>query len=225
MKMKSNAVFVLFLSLITLVKAQNDENEKNTNLKFGARLGITISNYVSEHTDFFESDKKGFTGALYTYIPVSDHFIFIPEITFTQKGTDRSSTGITGTTMGGSQKVVIQNSKTFSYLEIPLNMAYRINAETKVYGGLNPAILLSAKNDVRYKEGGKDGHPELPSEGEYDVKDSYETLDLGLNIGFNYHFTNHINVDVRYTYGFSDISLNDANISNRTISFGLGYTL
>lgn len=225
--MKYNVILLLFISCVTILHAQTQDSQKEDkpSIKYGIRLGMTISNFMTKHTKFFEGEKKGFVGAVYSHIPLNKHFIFIPEISFTSKGNDQIMKVILGN-KGSTKILTLREPKSLYYLEIPLNIAYNFNETLKVYLGISTSLLLYAKSNVSYEHGSSLDSPSLPKEGEHIITDWYKEIDLGLNLGLNHSFTDHVNLDIRLTNGLTDI-LNDGfggKYSNRSLIFGLGYT-
>lgn len=75
-----------------------------------------------------------------------------------------------------------------NYLNIPLIGKYYLTRGLSLEAGPQIGFLLSAKND---KE---------------DVKDSFNTVDFGLNFGLGYKLDNGLNFSLRYNLGLSDIN-------------------
>lgn len=85
--------------------------------------------------------------------------------------------------------------------------------------------MLSAKEDYSYNdtEWGESG-----SEDGMDVKDSYKSIDFGLNLGLGYNFTENIFVGTRYNLGLSNImdlgdDEGDYKVKNSVIQVSVGY--
>lgn len=80
------------------------------------------------------------------------------------------------------------NTIALSYLNIPLMGKYYLTKGLSLEAGPQVGFLLSAKNES------------------IDVKDSFKTLDFGLNFGVGYKLENGLNFGARYNLGLSDIN-------------------
>ncbi|GAA4272949.1 porin family protein [Aquimarina gracilis] len=90
------------------------------------------------------------------------------------------------------------------YLNIPLMGKYYMTKGLSLEAGPQIGFLLSAKND------------------DTDVKDVFNTIDLGLNFGVGYKLNNGLNFGARYNLGLSDINdVDDVSDKNRNEVFQL----
>jgi len=100
------------------------------------------------------------------------------------------------------------NTIALSYLNIPLMGKYYVTKGLSVEAGPQIGFLLDAKNE------------------KIKVKDSFNTVDFGVNFGLGYKLENGLNFGARYNLGLTDIN-NVANSSsknqNRTIQLSIGY--
>ena len=115
-------------------------------------------------------------------IPISEKFSFQPELLFSGQG---YSTG------SGSDDLVALN-----YLNIPLMGKYYLTKRFSVEAGPQIGFLLSANEQSL----------------DINVKDSFKTIDFGVNLGLGYKLDNGINFGARYNLGISDIN----NVDNAT---------
>lgn len=93
------------------------------------------------------------------------------------------------------------------YINVPLLFQYMFDNGFRIQAGPQIGFLISAKNN------------------DIDVKDAYNTLDLGLGLGLSYvHPPTGFGVDARYNHGFSNIIDGDAGDAfNRGLQFGVFY--
>lgn len=95
-----------------------------------------------------------------------------------------------------------------TYLNIPLMGKYYVTKGLSLEAGPQIGFLLSAENE------------------DTDVKDSFKTVDLGLNLGIGYKLDNGLNFGARYNFGVSDINdvdnLSDKN-RNAVLQLSVGY--
>ncbi|WP_413998358.1 porin family protein [Flavobacterium sp. W1B] len=83
-----------------------------------------------------------------------------------------------------------------NYLNIPLMGKYYLTKGFSLEAGPQIGFLMSAKNDKT------------------DIKDSFSTVDFGVNFGLGYKLNNGLNFGARYNLGLTDINNLD-NSSNK----------
>lgn len=97
-----------------------------------------------------------------------------------------------------------------NYLNIPLMGKYYLTKGFSLEVGPQIGFLLSANND------------------DNDVRNSFKTLDFGINFGVGYKLDNGLNFGARYNLGLSDINnINGSSDKNRNgvFQFSVGYFL
>jgi hypothetical protein len=97
-----------------------------------------------------------------------------------------------------------------SYLRSPLLIKYKATSGFYAEAGLQPAVLLSAKDKY-------DGNTD-------DFKSHFKTFDLGIPVGFGYEFKNGIGIGAKVTPGILNVDKekDDAEDEpNKTFSAGL----
>ena len=80
------------------------------------------------------------------------------------------------------------NTIALSYLNVPLMGKYYVTKGLSVEAGPQIGFLLAAKNEKT------------------DVKDSFNTVDFGVNSGLGYKLDNGLNFGLRYNLGLTDIN-------------------
>ncbi|MBP6127860.1 porin family protein [Flavobacterium sp.] len=192
-------------------------------IKYGAKLGLNISNFSGDVTD-----SKSLIGAQFggfAEIKISDKFAFQPELLFSMQG---AKSKYTETYLGDTYS---EESKTkLNYLNIPVLAKYYIADKFAVLAGPQFGILMSAKEDYDVSEtysGITDSYSES-----VDVKNFYKSLSLSFNLGASYSFTDNLFVDARYNLGLSSITKNytdefgdsySSDIKNNVIQLSVGY--
>jgi opacity protein-like surface antigen len=188
-------------------------------VKYGAKLGLNISNFSGDVTD-----SKSLIGVQlggFAEIGISDKFAIQPELLFSMQGAKSEYSEID----------FDEESKTkLNYLNVPVLAKYYIADNFAVLAGPQFGILMSAKEDYDVSEtisGVTDNYSEST-----DVKDFYKTLSLSFNVGAAYSITENIFVDARYNLGLSSIAKDftdefgdsfSADIKNNVIQFSVGY--
>jgi hypothetical protein len=100
------------------------------------------------------------------------------------------------------------NTIALSYLNIPLMGKYYLTKGLSVEAGPQIGFLFSAKNDKT------------------DIKDSFNTFDLGVNFGLGYKLDNGLNFGARYNLGLTDINNLEGSSSknkNGVFQISIGY--
>lgn len=100
-----------------------------------------------------------------------------------------------------------------SYLILPLMFKYNIVEGLHLEAGPQIGLLLSAKDKFGDSE---------------DVKDQYNSLDLGANIGAEYQFPIGLFLNARYNLGLTNIAkftAVDVTVKNKVVSLGIGFRI
>ncbi|TDP00685.1 porin family protein [Flavobacterium sp. 245] len=96
-----------------------------------------------------------------------------------------------------------------TYLNIPVMAKYYVIERLSLEAGPQIGFLLSAKNE------------------DVDVKDSFKSVDFGLNFGAGYDITEHFFAGVRYNLGLSNVAdfpdEADFKTNNSVFSVSVGY--
>jgi hypothetical protein len=176
----------------------------------GFNAGATLATYKMKSSDESATSnlKVGFTTGFVIDIPVGKKASFQPEIQFTQKG-------------GISKEPVEENNNrkttTFNYLEIPLNMLYKIGSpKSRFYIGGGPSVAFGISGKS------KDEVSEYPITFGKSNSGEFKRLDLGLNLLAGYHFGNGIFISFNYNFGLNNLVIGgDSNNSFKNKYFGL----
>ena len=100
------------------------------------------------------------------------------------------------------------NTIALSYLNIPLMGKYYVTKGLSLEAGPQIGFLLAAKNEKT------------------DVKDSFKTVDFGVNFGLGYKLENGLNFGARYNLGLTDINNLEGSSSknkNGVFQVSVGY--
>ncbi len=185
--------------------------------KFGAKLGMNVATLSSKDSDGIKS-KIGLNVGGFVEIKISETFAFQPELLFSMQGAKSSiSTSDVGFTYTS------ENTGSLNYLNIPLMAKYFVIPKFSIEAGPQIGFLLSAKNE--FTSTSNFGGITQTSSNSKDVKESYNSVDFGLNLGANYEITENIFAGIRYNLGLSDIAKNNTgnSIKNSVFSLNAGY--
>jgi hypothetical protein len=200
---------------------------------FGGHAGINVGSQKTEYSSGSNSvtqttdSKVGLTIGAVAELPISSGLFFRPELNFTQKGGKSTDTE----TFGGTT-LTYKNELTANYLELPLNVVYKLNA-----GSGN--VLLGAGPSLGFGFGGKakltvsDGttsqseSADVKFDGKKDATDDnvhYKSFDFGANVMAGYQLSNGLFFKANYSLGLANISPEDnTKTKNRGFGFTVGY--
>ncbi|MEZ0129910.1 porin family protein [Flavobacterium sp. LBUM151] len=106
-----------------------------------------------------------------------------------------------------------------SYINVPVMFKYYVAEKFNIEAGPQIGFLTSAKTTTKL-----DG---FSGEHDMDVKDMFESIDFGLNLGAGYNFTEHFSVGARYNLGLSNIAKTESGdntkLHNSVFSLSVGY--
>jgi len=116
---------------------------------------------------------------------------FQAAIQFTEKG------GISKEPVEGNNN---RKTTTFNYLEIPLNILYKIGSpKSRFYIGGGPSVAFGISGKS------KDGVGEYPITFGKNNGSEFKRLDLGINLLTGYHFSNGIFISFNYNSGMNNL--------------------
>ena len=114
---KSIYTIVASLCLINVSNAQVSQTKSDTDLCFGLKAGLNVSNvYDTKGDDFVATGAFGFAGGGFVTIPLGEYFAVQPEVLFSRKGFKG-----TGTILGSSYSY----ERTTNFLDVPILAAFR----------------------------------------------------------------------------------------------------
>ena len=185
-------------------------------IKFGVKAGLNMASLSGGDAYYGSYGRKaGFHVGGLAEIKINDKFSVQPELLYSLKGADFNF-GFGGFGLG-----LPSNKLNLTYIDLPVMVKFypieRLSAEL----GPNVAFLMSAK-------GSKYNSVTDTTDPNGDVKDSYNTVDYGMNIGAGYELKQGIMFQLRYNIGLSDVSkgpTTGTNYSdkNSVIQVSVGY--
>lgn len=201
--MKKIVCSLFFVCAVVVAHAQ---------ISVGLKVGLNVAQVRYEIDSESETTKAavGFQGGAFVNFGVSDVFSIQPELFFSRLGGKESEyIDDLGSDVDQTYKI--------DYLSLPVLFKFQVAPNVNLHVGPQLGILAGAKVKVEA----------LGQSVEADAKDSFNTLDFGLNggIGFN---VQKFGFDLRYYYGLANIA-DDPEIqsegANRAFQFIFSYRL
>jgi opacity protein-like surface antigen len=184
-------------------------------VKYGVKGGVNISNFSGDTDGTDLKSRVGFNIGGFVEIKFSEKFALQPEILYSTQGTKFKNVGAE---VGGSFYTGDINFN-LAYINIPVMFKYYGTKKFSIEAGPQIGFLTSAKSKTKL-----DGFNRT---NQIDVKDIFESIDFGLNLGAGYDFTENISVGARYNFGLANIAKTEAGdntkLHNSVFSFSVGY--
>jgi hypothetical protein len=206
---KTLYLLISLLSLIGQTKAQKT--------RLGFTVGTTIANYKTtvESISITSKSKMGITAGITTSIPLGEKFSFQPGLHFVQKG-------------GAYKEEGYKDWLTLNYLELPLNIIYKMNTQRgSAFIGAGPSLSMGISGRNKWEMGDEKGNEKVKFGSDND-KD-FKAAEAGLNFITGYHFTSGIFVAANYNTGLSNLLHNeesfDGKLKTRYIGVRIGFML
>ncbi len=182
--------------------------------KFGIKAGLNLSNWAGDTDGLDIQSKAGLNIGGFVAIKLSDKITLQPELLYSMEGTKVNNFQFD---YQGSIYYV-DASFNLSYINVPLMMKFYPTEKFNLEAGPQVGFLVSAKT-VAKVNGNK---------GDDNVKDSFESVNFGLNFGAAYDFTKNISAGVRYNFGLSNLAKtvagDNTKIHGNVVSLSVGYS-
>jgi len=197
----------------------------NAQLNITGQVGF---NYATVSTD--DSDLSGYIGQKSGYFigvqaskDLSDKLYVSAGANFSQKGFSMEYT----VDYPGILKMDYSGNSTMNYLEIPINLGYKISDRISVQAGPYVGFLMGVKNysketDYDYITGTSTNLESTDHD-----KTGISSTDFGLNVGVGFNLSEKLAIKVNYGLGLADLN-DDATatyyLKNNVSSVGIAYT-
>ncbi len=133
---------LMLLTFGTLVQAQNYNQDKRENFRFGIKAGGNLANVWDAQGEDFRADPKlGFAGGVFLEIPVGKFIGFQPAVLYSQKGFKAD-----GTLLGSAYSL----TRTTSYVDAPLLLQLKPLSFFTLVLGPQFSYLINEKNVYTY---------------------------------------------------------------------------
>ena len=227
-------------SILTLVFLTFATNAQSLiPVKYGIKAGLNFSNLnITPAIDGVQptdnSSQMGIAAGFIVHIPLSDKWFINPEVLYSQKGASFNYAFTHDYEIDQRDEYKTTNPLTLSYVELNPTISYKATDKLALNFGPSVSFLIGEKYDYT-PEPVRDitNTTNILTEGLVET----ESLDVGLNLGISYFFTEHFFVDSRVYTGFIEVASaiqpyevitsiipNPAyTLKNRTIVLSLSY--
>lgn len=186
---------IIISTLFAVLLISSATIAQHTNI--GIKGGVNAYSIKSDNNSSFDT-KVSFHLGLIGHIHISDQFALQPELVYSVQGTKYSVAG---------QEVNLN----LNYVNVPLLFQYMFDNGFRLQAGPQLGFLASAKSEVNNND--------------TDVKDDFESIDLGIGLGASYvNPASNFGIDLRYNIGLSNINDGgNTNYYNRGLQAGVFY--
>lgn len=198
----------------------------SSQLTYGGRLGLNLANISGDYED---SEAPGMLTSFYlggaVNYELSDKLFLAPELNFSIKGA-HSNYESTTTFFGITSTTKSDVKSSMSYLEIPINVGFKLSDALSVKAGPYVGLLMGAKSKGTFES--TTAGVTTTTDIDDDSKDGLAGADFGIDLGVAYGMESGFGVEARFSQGLAniyDIEGLDDKFSNRVISVGVFYLL
>ena len=177
-------------------------------VKYGIKVGLNFSNLnITPAIDGVKptdnSSQMGIAAGFIVHIPLSDKWFINPEVLYSQKGASFNYAFTHDYELNQRDEYKTTNPLTLSYVELNPTISYKANDKLALNFG--PSVSFLIGEDYDYTQ---DPVRDITNTAHILTDGLVETasLDVGLNLGISYFFTEHFFVDSRVYTGFLDVA-------------------
>lgn len=221
MKPKISFLLLILMSAAIISIAQTNEKSK---ISFALLGGINFQSLNEKISSDEKMDYQliiGYHIGMNVEIPIAPEFVFQPGLLFTTKGA-KSTNGALTTTVN------------LSYIELPLNLAYRgLLGKGYLMIGLGPYFAYAIGGKVLTEGGGGSTSNKIEFKNKVEVTDPlsvtyFKPLDIGGNIFAGYEMANGVFGQLNTQLGMVNINPEDNRVGGNTstiknVGFGLSF--
>ena len=177
-------------------------------VKYGIKVGLNFSNLnITPAIDGVKptdnSSQMGIAAGFIVHIPLSDKWFINPEVLYSQKGASFNYAFTHDYEIDQRDEYKTTNPLTLSYVELNPTISYKANDKLALNFG--PSVSFLIGEDYDYTQ---DPVRDITNTAHILTDGLVETtsLDVGLNLGISYFFTEHFFVDSRVYTGFLEVA-------------------
>lgn len=228
-KLRLLTALLILTNVFNLVHAQT---------KVAVKAGLNFANIKMEDRNGVKAEtqsKQGMQFGLVVDIPIAGNFYLQPGALYSNKGFKQETGGFYGTTTGFDVTV--------SYLEVPLNILYKIPAgKSNLLLGAGPYAAYGTGGkwksdtdptigDIRIENRGKVDFKNDGAEGEFGNYLYGKPIDYGLNFLAGYEFHKQLSIQFNAQLGLANLEPGygdlkpQGSLKNHAFTLSLGYKI
>ena len=176
-------------------------------VKYGIKVGLNFSNLnITPAIDGVKptdnSSQMGIAAGFIVHIPLSDEWFINPEVLYSQKGAKFNYDFTHDYEINQRDEYKTTNQVTLSYVELNPTISYK--ATDKLALNFGPSVSFLIGEDITPQDLERDNAntAHILTDGLVETA----SLDVGLNLGISYFFTEHFFVDSRVYTGFLEVA-------------------
>ena len=176
-------------------------------IKYGIKAGLNLSSLNISSIEGVQptdnSSQMGIAAGFIVHIPLSDEWFINPEVLYSQKGASFNYAFTHDHELNQRDEYKTTNPLTLSYVELNPTISYKANDKLALNFGPSVSFLIGEDYDYA-QDPVRDitNTTNILTEGLVET----ESLDVGLNLGISYFFTEHFFVDSRVYTGFLEVA-------------------
>jgi len=205
---------ITLLSIITLISfGVNAQSLLPT--KYGVKVGLNIANITSTPNEGVKNIETtpllGVAGGFYMEIALNDKWYINPELLYVQKGTSFNYDFTHDYAVNQRDThYLTNNTLTLSFIEVNPTISYKASEKLALNFGPSLSYLVQSAYDTNEKNTNNHISHEILEESIF----SEESLDIALNIGASYYFSENFLIEGKINTGFMSIGKVSQEIFN-----------
>ena len=176
-------------------------------IKYGIKVGLNFSNLnITSTIDGVQhgvqptdnSSQTGISAGFIVHIPLSDQWFINPDVLYSQKGAKFNYAFTHDYEINQRDEYKTNNQVTLSYVELNPTISYKATDKLALNFGPSVSFLIGVDTTIQALP----LMPNILTDGLVETA----SLDVGLNLGISYFFTEHFFVDSRVYTGFIEVA-------------------
>jgi len=200
MKKKISILALIFLTIVSSAQSLIP-------IKYGIKTGLNFSSLNISSIEGVKptdnSSQAGIAAGFIVHIPLSDEWFINPEVLYSQKGASFNYAFTHDYELNQRDEYKTTNQLTLSYVELNPTISYKATDKLALNFGPSVSFLIGEKY-VYTQDPVRDitNITHILTDGLVETT----SLDVGLNLGISYFFTEHFFVDTRVYTGFMEVT-------------------
>jgi len=191
-------------------------------LRLGGKLGMNVATLKGTYTNGESAKQKiGFHAGLRAEYPLGDasKLGLAGELLFSTQGVITDASNLQLDTGGGFSYRETRRTVSLNYVNLPIFLKYQVLEQLSIEGGPQFGYAISgeikteitntvnpSQNQTYTQDALKDGTYSINGNGAIPYIKTIKPLDIGLNLGVTYDFSDSVFAQAHYYFGLNDIN-------------------